>query len=86
MVYLSIGEGGYCHGSTVNGQAVMVSLSSLAKPIKQKYIELENAQQKWRWTGGGNSGVMRVGRLWEAGEERAGDWIPKGVGAGRNRK
>ena len=36
--------------------------------------------------GGGNRGVMGAGSLREAGEERAGDRISKGVGSGRNRK
>ena len=40
----------------------------------------------WRGTGGGNPEVMRAGRVREAGEERAGDGIPKGTGVGRNRK
>ena len=35
---------------------------------------------------GGNPGVLRVGSLWEAGEEGAGGKIPKGTGAGRNKK
>ena len=33
-----------------------------------------------------NLGVMGVGSVPEAGEERAGDEIPKGVGVERNRK
>ena len=36
--------------------------------------------------GGGNPGVMGAGSVREAEEERAGDGIPKGEGAGRNRK
>ena len=35
--------------------------------------------------GGGNLGVMGLGRVREAGEEGAGDRIPKGAGVGRNR-
>ena len=35
---------------------------------------------------GGNPGVMGAGTVEEAGEERAGDWIPEGAGVGRNRK
>ena len=33
-----------------------------------------------------NPGVMGTGSVWEVGEEGAGDGIPKGVRAGRNRK
>ena len=36
--------------------------------------------------GGGNTGVMGAGSLWEVGEERVGDRIPKGAGARSNRK
>ena len=36
--------------------------------------------------GGGNPGVTGAGSVREAGEERAGDGIPKGAGVGRNRK
>ena len=36
--------------------------------------------------GHGNPGVMGAGGLWEAGEEKAGDSISQGAGAGRNRK
>ena len=35
---------------------------------------------------GGNPGVMEAGSVREAGGERAGDGIPKGVRVGRNRK
>ena len=36
--------------------------------------------------GDGNPGVMGAGSLPEAGEERAGDGIPKRAGTGRHRK
>ena len=34
----------------------------------------------------GNPGVIRAGSVREAGEERAGDGIPKGAGVGRTRR
>ena len=34
----------------------------------------------WRGTGAGNPGVMGMGSVREAGEERTGSRIPKGVG------
>ena len=35
--------------------------------------------ENWMGTGAGNPGVMGAGIVREAGEERAGDGIPKGV-------
>ena len=42
--------------------------------------------KQWKGTGVGIREWGKAGSLREAGEERAGDGIPKGAGVGRNRK